>query len=376
MKRQLERSILNAIEPDDAQDYLTTSGWQMTDQIKNKAFVYSRDDFYSDLVIPISKTVSDYALRYAEAISLLAEFHEKKQQDILQDIMYFGADVAKFRIDSPKTIDGTIPMEDAAKFYGNVKHIVISSARSVIETKAKYPSGIPTKVKDLYDRARIGQTEVGSYVISVIIRHTKTDKNKNPHISELPFERLAFDNMNRAIARVDALTDGGLSESQVDESIFDGVSYNLCKHLSEIQSITHGGNLDINFQWSKRLTRPEKLQDKVSISYSQKESMDEVASLLGKTATKSKNTLYGMVIGLLRPEGHSQGKVTVHVIYEGRQIKMNMMLPIDKYLEAVKAHEEELQIRISGEVERVGNYFSMPKVTIFEVMEDKKLLKP
>lgn len=359
-----DSNIISQIDPIDACDYLQSTGWEKSGEIGNKAFVYSRDDFYSDLLVPISKTVKDFNIRYAEILNLLSEYYNRDKQDVLQDILYFGADIAKFRIDSPNSRDGTLSISDADKFYSNIKHVVISSARAVIDAKPKYPSNIPKKVQTLYDNSRIGQTQRGSYVISVIIRHSRPNPDEKL-MDEKPFERLAFEYMNSALSTVDSITENGLQERLIDEAVHQGVSYNLCKHLSEIQEITSGGSLDVKFQWSSRFSKPSDSIDDVRIDYKQITDIKKVAKILSTNSKTGDATIHGYVIGLLKPEGHKEGKITVQAYYNGSSVRISMMLGLKDYLIAVKAHEENIQITCKGVVERVGNYFYMTSVSEF-----------
>ncbi|KJR41909.1 hypothetical protein MCHI_002200 [Candidatus Magnetoovum chiemensis] len=208
----------------------------------------------------------------------------------------------------------------------------------------------------------MGQTERGSYVITVISRVAPSFKiGESGRLFEMeePFERQVVMTLSKALTAANDAARSAVSTGRFDDfqtAVNEGVSSNLCDAICGIAS---GGasnkSLEINFSWSRSrpLSNPAIQSKSIFLS----DSMDiftEAARVFRETNTREGFELRGPVVKLERTEGATLGKVTVFAFVDEQPKKILMELEETYYNKAVQAHKDQKTIYCSGSLMREG----------------------
>lgn len=79
-----------------------------------------------------------------------------------------NTDILKIRIDKKEMESGNIMFDDAIQLFVNAKKLIAATALDVINPKKTHYGRINEPVQKFLSQCRFGQTEIGSYVISVV----------------------------------------------------------------------------------------------------------------------------------------------------------------------------------------------------------------
>jgi hypothetical protein len=101
----------------------------------------------------------------SEVLHALAEVKRRSQLDVLQDIETTTADLARVRAPRRDPENGTLPLDKAVAFVECSRDMVLAAACAAID---KRPFFAKRKAQQYLGRVRMGQTERGSYVLTIL----------------------------------------------------------------------------------------------------------------------------------------------------------------------------------------------------------------
>jgi hypothetical protein len=369
--RVTDRKVYESLSPTDLTAYLRASGWQLIGIFRESATVWKSHDL--TVLLPEDTSAADYARRMAEVLEVLSKFEKRSQLEVLKDVATATADVVRLRVSCPGVNDGSIGIEEGLTVVASARELILSAARSAVTPKAYFRSRLPSIADDYMRRVRLGQTEHGSYVVTVVCpgspELTVRGISKEGVIDE-PFERkvtrtLAVGLHRATTAAIQARRTQDLQP--FTESVPDGVSANLCKALADISEIVEEGYVELDFAWSRSRSRPEVPTSRVLVPHDSMPIMREAARVLRETFTDTDFELTGSVVRLDSPKAASGGDVFVLAQVEESWRRVKVTLRPEDYIKAVTAHEKGLVITCRGELQREGRYLVLKEARAFTV---------
>jgi hypothetical protein len=161
---------LELIRPKDDQAYLTAHAWHNLRPSGEYAFLYRRtiDNQRYDVFVPSTQEIDDFPQRIADIIRTLETVEDRSQIEILSDLTSTRSDVVRVR--RPGAIDGTLPLVDGPDLVQSAYDMLLAAACSATAPRLYYQGKRPGQATDYISKARLGQSERGSYVLTVI-RH-------------------------------------------------------------------------------------------------------------------------------------------------------------------------------------------------------------
>lgn len=260
---------VRAIRPVDAALYLRAKGWrQISSQPgRSSTWIISAGDEEYEALLPMNLELRDYALRVSELLGVLAAAEKRSQWQVYSDLLTVTADVLRIRIMDPELADGTLPIEEHAQIAQNARDLVLAAACAATEPRPVWHKRKPTRAMDHVRRVRIGQSERGSYILTVISRIPPQLHGEQPPLfdTDTPFERKVTETLARSLhALTGAAEQAALTQQMAafDEAIPHGVNANLCDAVVGLW----GGderqrNLEFSFSWSPaRPVPPERVR--------------------------------------------------------------------------------------------------------------------
>jgi hypothetical protein len=159
---------LSLIRPEDLHAYLSARAWHNVRRSGEAGFLYRRilDDRKYDLLVPSTNEIDDFPQRIAHIVSTLESVEARSQLEIISDLASTRSDVVRVR--RPDAGDGTLPLEDGALLIKSPYEMLLASACSAPLPLAYYRGKRPAKATQYLEKARLGQSERGSYVLTLI----------------------------------------------------------------------------------------------------------------------------------------------------------------------------------------------------------------
>ena len=192
---------------------------------------------------------------------------------------------------------------------------MLAAACAAVKPRMYYPSRKPAQAMDYIRRARLGQTEPGSFILTIIspVPPSLMDRS-GQHIGlDEPYERHVTRTLAFALDSVRQAAEDAATTGQVDsfvQAVPRGVSANLCDALVGMGSFPEGNRtLGIEFSWSR--SRPidpgAHLPSRIVLNTDVFPVIREAAVYLKESSPREEFELQGFVVKLERPEGSPVG---------------------------------------------------------------------
>jgi len=370
-----DREVLMSIQPREVAAYLRAKGWSKIDQIADKASIWAYQD--SEILLPLDHSLGDFAIRMAELLRALEKTENRSQMDILRDIYNSSGDVFQIRLDRADIEGGTVPLELGVTLFKSARDMLIAAACATIEPRAHYHARRPKEVNDYIRKVRLGQTEQGSYVISVISKVPPVIQETLPlgkKLQEEPFQRQVMLTLISGLESLKQTADHSLAirrleNEAINEMIKEGVSSNLCDAISGIGSdLDIPFKIDFNFFWavSRPISHTHRL---ISIPGDMMPIIEEIGRELREKMPETDVEIEGWVTKLEKDERESDsGTITLSTFLEGKKKNVRIELSGEAYKSAIKAHDQGWLVRCQGDLIKEGKRYILDLPRYFTVI--------
>jgi hypothetical protein len=373
--RILDKPALEAISPAALRAYLVYEGWRQLEPFGEFSEVYTRSEAQpqSELVVPASTEIADYASAVGEALHFLSLFEDREELAIYGDLVRADRDVIRVRAPAADN-DGSIGIDPGVKLVAHARNMLASAACAALEPRSAYQLGKIQKAEDYMRRVRLGQTEEGSFVITLLtpIPPVLAGPSKTsmwPRLEQEPFERRVTRMLTQSLhAAREAIIESNRGEGlkAFVSAVSKGVSANLCEALASI--IDRSDGADVSVTWAR--TRPTPIaRDRIVFGRADGEILTEAARQLRLREPRRDERVLGYVTDLHRAEGDIEGHVTVKAIIDGRPRSLSMILPKDDYEIAVEANARQVPITLVGDLELDGQRWKLADPREIRLME-------
>lgn len=253
----------------------------------------------------------------------------------------------------------------------NTETVTVSIPRSAL-----LPARKPDRVLRYMEKVRLGQTERGSFVLTVqtpVYPDPRGQLDLEPVVDEMwiPFERQVTLTLARALdstrqATAEAASSGS-SQGFLD-AVEQGVSANLCDALAEMLGPAQTRSMSVRFSWSP--TRPELTGAPTFVMFDQADAPILVAASRSPraSAAPTETEVEGSVTVLKRPSGLLGGEIIIATAIDGRPHSVLVELPASDYMNAIDAHKEDVTVRCRGELVRRAGRYLLPNPHDFELL--------
>jgi hypothetical protein len=368
--RITDRKVFESLRPLDVLAYLRSSGWTLLGYFADSATVWNRDGH--QVLLPQDGSLADFARRMAEILDTLAEVEQRSQLEIVRDLATATSDVVRLRVVSPVSEDGSVGLEEGVALVESAKDLILSAARAAVSPRAFFRSRLPGLADDYMRSVRLGQTELGSYVVTVVCPVSPELRPAVPaslqNVDE-PYDRRVTRTLAGALQRsVTAAREAALKQDMepFTSAVREGVSANLCAALVKIGEGMEEGHIEVSFAWARSRTKPQVVSSRIVVAHESIPVMREAARVLRATYSDDDFELNGPVVRLESPNAAGGGNVVVFAEVDTMR-KVLFHLEGPNYEEAVRAHQEGLEISCRGKLEKQGRYFTLRDVRDFAV---------
>lgn len=340
------------VSPEQLEAYLRNAHWIQTGKLRSVATIWNRrDDLDAEVVLPLSRSVKDYAPRLRDALTAVASFERRGVLDVISDNGRIFANVITVRVIHADTDGGTIPINDGVLLITKAKDLLSAAAQSIF-AKRKHFTGKPTPdAKEYVDTLLLGQTEIGSYVVNVIAP-VQEGAVAPGQAASVPLADAVTLNLVSGLEALEVASEryrdtGSLREFET--TIVQGASANMCDALLGFSGVKRNRAFEIKVSPSEGSMFKTDART-FSFDAPQVEILEKASSFFKDDYVLSGRTLTGYVTKLSQPKEDEAGTITLDTQFDDLNRKVRIELGKDDYHTAVIAHDTRQYVQCSGDV--------------------------
>lgn len=358
------------LDPLSIESYLMAHDWEV--KTRNHLFsTWRRADLPesdSFLFVPLSDEPVDYEDRLRELVVGLAAIEARDLETVLTNLRYATADLVRISLGSPRVGPGELPIEDGRRLFDGARDLMLYAACAAVQPRPSFGPKAPTAARDYLEGVRLGQTERGSYVVTVISEVTPADQQElvPEEVVQLdtPFERKVTSRLMESLSAARSAAEHVVEEqadiAETFEAVVErGVSANLCGAITKMAEEQAGARLSVKIEWAtSRLPRATTLPPMVEFSPSLLPVVSDAYSVLRQLGPFEDTPVEGIVTQLNRGKDEAAiGSIVIDGEARGERRKVHVELPDAQYHLAVRAHDERYPVRVLGTLAKKGRYW-------------------
>ncbi len=364
-----DADALRAVTPEALTAYAQAAGWSAQERYGEHSDVYVAEGL-PDIIIPRTERLGDYASVVARMIDVFAQVADQDELTVYRSLVTADRDVVRVRVG--ESDDGSVTLDDGANLIGGAQDMLASAARSLRDRRSVYHGRMDREAEDLLKRVRLGQTDQGSFVVTlltpVVPRQVPT-LVPDPEDRNAPIERRLTRRLVQALRAAREMVEctAAGDDGAFDESVASGVSANLCEALVRI--IQPFPTLDVGVSWARTRSTagPDAL---VRFGHANAALLKEVARSLRERAPRPDVRLPGFVRLLKRDQADVDGTIGLAADVDGRQQSVLAILDREDYERAVQAHQDKVPVVLAGDLDRVGKRWRLLNPRLVNVISD------
>jgi len=365
-----DREALLAVSPGALSAYARASGWIKAESYGDHSDVYASAEF-PEIILPRHQRLADYASVVWRLIEVFAKAAETDELVLYRDLVTADRDVMRVR--APDGEAGSVNVSDGVTLMHGARDMLLSAACSLWNPQPLYRAGANKEAREYLKQVRMGQTEQGSFVIT-LLSPVVPPRMQLAIGSELaqeddPIERRITRRLVGALTAVREATEIAIAggADAFFKAIERGVSANLCEALVSVMEPFR--EIDVTVTWARTCPAP-RARDVVRFAASDALILREAARSFRSREPQPDRELVGFVRMLKRGETERDGTVTLLTSIDGKNQSVTTVLKQADYERAVSAHKERASVVVKGDLERVGQRWSLLNPMIMDVIRN------
>ena len=348
-----DASALRAVSPAALSAYALAAGWSPHERYRMHSDVYV-GEARPEIIVPRTALLGDYANVVAALIGTFAEVAGQDELMVYRSLVTADRDIIRVR--AAGSDDGSVTLNDGADLIRGARDMLLSAACSVRDPRPVYRADANREAADLLQRMRLGQTDQGSFVVTLLtpaLPRPISTLFPDPDDPNPPIERQMTRRLVEALGAARRLVERMAAGEEVafGELVSSGVSANLCEALVRI--IKPFPTLDVGISWAR--TRPMLGSDAlVRFGRADAVLLWEAARSLRERAPRPDVRLHGFVRLLKRGQEDVEGMIGLVTDFDGRRQSVEVVLERDDYERAAQAHRDRALIILTGDLDRIG----------------------
>lgn len=172
------KDLTEKINPHAFVKYLKDIGWTQWETKRHYIKVFQKIKENGEgfqVTIPLDKELLDYKEAIYQAIETVAFVEEQSTEQLLLFLLNPNTDILKIRLDKKDVEDGNILFDDAIHIYENAKKLIAATAQDIVHPRKYHQGRIEDDISKFINKCRFGQTEIGSYVVSIVCPFIELD---------------------------------------------------------------------------------------------------------------------------------------------------------------------------------------------------------
>jgi hypothetical protein len=369
------------ISPSAVIEYVRKKGWENLGG-PNGTYVRLRPPIESDglrsVLLPLDPSRADFLTLLDDALAAIADYGSVADERLLLDLNVGVGDKISFRKDVP-TPYGSIPWLEGERLVTSSTKILIASAKAERQAQSYFGNKHRTHAKAYLEAVRMGQTELGSYVITAFSPTEQISLRDVllPTMTEPSTGRAVTETLVKALAATRESIDFYNARSSLrlfEEAIEAGASYELSRSLIGLIDGTNGADVKVQWESAGSVSVPDA---EVAFRPDDIVALERASIRFAQTAPPERVTVLGTVTLLERARPRSPGVFRLDVLEGSQAKKIRVRLRQDAYELAIQAFSEGRGVLMSGRQEKEGHLWwlydpsdisivDLPQMSLFE----------
>lgn len=342
--------------------YLDETGWRVFPFKRTdiKVYQYKKDNNLYQINIPLEKSLADYKHAMYDATEKIAAVEGKSIEQVMLYLLNPNTDILKIRLDKKEMESGNILLDDAIKLYDNAKKLLAATASDIINPKKIHYGRFDVPVQKFLNQCRFGQTEIGSYVVSVVCPFAElSDKDGYRQLSIFSDEEQCAKSLTRRVTN-QLMYNVAAIKNNIDngniESLSNGqsnISSNFFEALNGLNLQYENTTVEFTAEWSPVVKTNRCAYNKIKITNDYYQPISNVIDRI-KQNTNKQTEIVGRIKELKAvPVIDKRTKGTVVVVFVDDNSKAKtatVNLSREDYDSAVDAHHYGKAVRIIGDL--------------------------
>lgn len=356
--------LTEKINPHAFSRYLKDTGWiQFQSKRTNvKIYQFEMGKNFFQASIPTDKNLSDYKQAMYKAVKTVAKVEQKSVEQVMLYLLNPNTDILKIRLEKKEIEAGNILFNDAIRLYENVKKLLAATALDILHPKKYHQGRSDDAIMKFLSNCRFGQTEIGSYVVSVVCPFAELDEGTGyKQLSIFSDEEQCADSLTRQvtsrvmnnIVEIKNQIDSGNLDNLVSREDGTIISANFYEALNGLNLDSEGADVEFIAEWSPVVKNTTCSESRIMLSHDYYLPIATVISKLKEEKNKATK-----IIGRIKRlesspdvENRTMGKVTLVYLDENDKKKtVTAELGKNDYNKAINAHACGNHVEIVGEI--------------------------
>lgn len=348
-----DRDALLVVSPTALSSYACAAGWIRRGTYRVHSNIYTGED-KPEIIVPRTDHLGDYSSVVAELIKIFAEVGDQDETSVYRSLVTTDRDVIRLRVGESE--EGSVKLNEGVDLIQGARDMLLAAACSLSQPKAAYRAGANRDATDLISKIRLGQTDRGSFVVTLltpIIPPPVPSLFPDEPDLDIPIERRLTARLIEALTaiRVAAERTASGDGDAFRNTTKSGVSANLCEALVKI--IDSFPTLDVSVSWAQILPNTEPNR---TVRFGSKDEplLRQVVRAFREHTPQPDVQLIGNVQLLRRKENEEDGTIRLNTLINDKQQSVTVLLGREDYDQAVQSHKDQTWVILSGDLERMG----------------------
>lgn len=355
---QLPDATLRQLRLSHVRAYAERRGWWRGETFRDRVVIFGRrTNSLDQLLVPLNPDISDFTEMMLRVVQQLAADEGQSPARVLLDLLSLDVDTIRFSVRSPVTDRGTLPLEQGLALLDGARRSLLAAACSVLAPESRYHRRMSrTEAENFVDACEIGQTEKGSYTVTLRAPVGLTDSPSAAVESvQVPFARKATQTLALSVARVAHAIDEDRVDSVLETPAGAApVTANLCEALLKMQPERENSALAFSVSWAASFPAPN--ASGTVVLRNEHFPLINVMShrLRGEVAPQAAEFIGHVdeLRGELGDDGRRRGEVRLTVYHEDEAVKATADLNAEQYESAARAHMAGQRVVVRGVLNR------------------------
>jgi hypothetical protein len=358
--------------------YVESHGWRMKQLFRDVVVVFDRATGGTDqLLIPTDPGFDDFSDQMRSVVRKLAAVEKRSPQEVLQDLLSLDVDTLRFTAIETGRELGTLPLEQGVSLLEGARRSLLAAACTVLAPERTYhPRMSMGRAGEFVRLCELGQTELGSFTITVRCPLTVPGTAVENSGSNVPFARRTTETLMRSLTRLISAMDQGRMETVLENASGAApITANLCEAMLLMQPERDDGSVAVSVSWAHSC--PASIPgERVTLRREHFPQIRTVSrQLRGGVGPRREKFLAQVdeLRGEMGGDGRRSGEVRLTVYQDDEPITARVNLNPAQYEIAIRAHESGRYVVALGLLDRGPRISTLTGLGEFEAVEQGRL---
>jgi uncharacterized protein (UPF0335 family) len=356
--------------------YLNFLGWSKDNNFPNKnLWVFQNASFNSieNIVIPSSELFDDFSIDLIQVVEKISSIVSKDEKEIIKEIKGVYFDRLEFRIKSPISNEGKLPMEYASQCIQGLKNLILYAACA--EQDAKPICSKATQLaKNLLSKFDLCQTEIGSYIINIDTQviDDNFDQNKLFSIENISSEHKIVKRIMTSLEQVDSTIKSDVKITDLTSDAYEhGITANICDALLALKCENQSIEIETTAKYASALMEKTGENKTVLIDDRHFGIINEIAKIYRNNTLTEDVEIIGIIkkMAIDASDEEPERAIYINTRLDGKYRTLRAVLSQADHLIACDAYKNDIEVYVSGELDKSKRTWEFVSVSNFQLKE-------